>query len=478
MSSSSDNIFTLSFAGISTECSNAVSDILESLSQPELLGWFVLNTNTSDLVIVDKDVQIEPLPNQVVARLGEAKHVGPDELLLTLPITEENVCAMLTEATARLTSPQPEAEAPPATARLQVKRMAKVAKPLPIEFDETDEFEPHPAYQQMHVEDVAAPVTPKSFEPQQPREAVPLPDPEEAVDISEHAREVSTPEAAPAPQPRPAPLKMTARLEMPAAPPTQARVAPPVEQIAPAGQPETRPNPPTSNGLSWSWDQPGVSPLAQKGGTPADAPSENLTLGDAWAEVAMVLYSIMQNSQPVIAEMSVAGTDTIQIDFRFRAFSTDVPIENLPCAPIRAAIRTVTAQPEWPPAFALPGQSLDKLLWFVGINAFSGAPAPWIKPEERYRLQRWPNFTEMSYRPEHMRMTALIGNAFLSPEEIALQARVPVETAVRMINAYSLMGLLQATVVPERASAFEDTHAYPPYDAAGPISRWLQKFGL
>ncbi|MBC2666007.1 hypothetical protein H7F51_10755 [Novosphingobium flavum] len=200
----------------------------------------------------------------------------------------------------------------------------------------------------------------------------------------------------------------------------------------------------------------------------------------AWAETALTLYSIMQNSAPVIAEISIASNALVQADFRYRAFSSTAPIEELPAAPRQVTIRTVSPPPDWPPSFALPGQPLDKLLWFVGYNAFDGAPAPWLHPEDRYRLQRWPNFTEIAYQLDHMRMTAMIGNAYMNPRELAGACGAPFDSAQRMINAYSLMGLLQTSpqVSAPPVALSPPPGQEPPAAKAGLFARLRQKFGL
>lgn len=212
---------------------------------------------------------------------------------------------------------------------------------------------------------------------------------------------------------------------------------------------------------------------------PMPAPVAAPTVLDPWAESAITLYSIVQNSAPVIAEMNIAATNSVLIDFRYRAFVSDEPIENLPCNPSRVLIRTEVAQPGQPPAIPLPGTGIDQLLWYVGINAFDGKPAPWIRSEDRYRLQRWPNFTEITYQMDHMRMTALIGNAFMNAQEMADAAGVPIETAVRMVNAYSLMGLLQTAVVQQPAVAI-NTQQQPLASRSvnGFFSKLRDKLGL
>lgn len=163
----------------------------------------------------------------------------------------------------------------------------------------------------------------------------------------------------------------------------------------------------------------------------------------AWDQIAVALYSIVQNSAPAVAEIRVENLDMIRIDFRFRAYNSRIPLEQVAANGSRIAIRSTLVEAYRPPIVNLPGESLDKLFWFIGSQAFHGTGAPWLKPEDRYRLRRWPNFTELNHAVADMRAAAAIGNCFLNAAELASAAGISVESATRTLNAYSLMGLLE-----------------------------------
>ena len=171
--------------------------------------------------------------------------------------------------------------------------------------------------------------------------------------------------------------------------------------------------------------------------------TEHQEFSAAWDQIAVALYSIVQNSAPAVAEIRVENLDMIRIDFRFRAYNSRIPLEQVSANGSRIAIRSTLVEAFRPPIVNLPGESLDKLFWFIGSQAFHGTGAPWLKPEDRYRLRRWPNFTELNHAVADMRAAAAIGNCFLNAAELASAAGISVESAIRTLNAYSLMGLLE-----------------------------------
>ena len=60
----------------------------------------------------------------------------------------------------------------------------------------------------------------------------------------------------------------------------------------------------------------------------------------------------------------------------------------------------------------------------MGLNAFDGRAAFWLSPDDRYRLTRWPNLTQHSHNLSHVRMIAVLGNAFGIDEGIVVDTHV------------------------------------------------------
>jgi hypothetical protein len=182
-----------------------------------------------------------------------------------------------------------------------------------------------------------------------------------------------------------------------------------------------------------------------------------------WTQAAMAVQAVLSLSTPVHLKMSIESHEPLLIDFRHHAFSWSTPLEAFPVDAVHTGLQTVPTSAGDPPFFELPGQDLDGLLWVMGLNAFDGRAAFWLSPDDRYRLTRWPNLTRHSHNLSHVRMIAVLGNAYASVAELAAYADVEVSDAQRMINALSLMRILTAsaaapaaTMVPEAADAKRD----------------------
>ncbi|MBI5160848.1 MAG: hypothetical protein HY996_05470 [Micrococcales bacterium] len=162
-----------------------------------------------------------------------------------------------------------------------------------------------------------------------------------------------------------------------------------------------------------------------------------------WGNSAVEIHRVGTIPVPVTMRLEVADHPPIVIDFARRTYSATLPFDRYPIHPGSVAITAEAVAPGSPAPFPGIGVQLDGLLWAVGITAFEGSAAPWLRPSDRYRLSRWPNFTELPHTMDYIRMTALLGAGFLSLPELCAGASVSVGQAQRILNALSLMGGLQ-----------------------------------
>jgi hypothetical protein len=167
--------------------------------------------------------------------------------------------------------------------------------------------------------------------------------------------------------------------------------------------------------------------------------------GIGWDDTALALHSIRLMNAPMLVMLEPEGYPPVYIDLPRRVFHWRIAMEDFPVEPLSVRIETESVDADAPNRFRSAGRSIDKLLWSIGQTAFRGSPAPWLRPGERYRLTSWPNFTELNHTFDHMRMTAHIGNAPLSASELAAVATSDAAAVQRMINAYSLLGILKIT---------------------------------
>lgn len=193
-----------------------------------------------------------------------------------------------------------------------------------------------------------------------------------------------------------------------------------------------------------------------------------------WAGAALTLNSVQSTRVPMLIELGVAGHPTILIDPRHQAYDWALDLEWFPDHPTGVVVSVELVGESAPAPFALPGKSLDELLWKVGRAAFPERLAPWLEDGDGYRLTRWPNWTTLHPDTDHIRQTAMLANSVLTIEYLAGLSGRGIDTTRTLVNALSLMGVLHtipaAQLVPAAAPA-----ALP---EGSLFQRLRQRFGL
>ncbi|MEO5535948.1 MAG: hypothetical protein ABIR17_12555 [Pseudolysinimonas sp.] len=191
-----------------------------------------------------------------------------------------------------------------------------------------------------------------------------------------------------------------------------------------------------------------------------------------WASAAVAIHSVRRIPTPVLLRLDVVGHGSLSIDFRHHAYAWDVPLDHFPEAPAAVLVETHPTTEDAPPPFALPGRDLDGLLWLIGRHAFIDEPASWLWADDRYRLTRWPNLAQLPITLDEVRMTAMLGNADATPAELAAAGGVTEAAAQRVVNAFSLMGILRASAVAPAPVA------EPQVQVSGLFARLKARLGL
>jgi hypothetical protein len=163
----------------------------------------------------------------------------------------------------------------------------------------------------------------------------------------------------------------------------------------------------------------------------------------------MAVHAVRRMPNPVLLRLDIVGAGSVTIDTARTEYAGDLVLTSALAVPECVVIATHPAT-----GIPLPGaRDLDPLLWFVGLNAFDDRPASWLWPDDRYRLVRWPNLLDAG--TADIRMFAALANAHLSPAELASVAGTDGAAARRVINALTLMGVLDTS-----------SHVPPPQPAA------------
>lgn len=193
-----------------------------------------------------------------------------------------------------------------------------------------------------------------------------------------------------------------------------------------------------------------------------------------WAGAALTLHSVQSTRVPMLIELGVAGHPTIMIDARHQAYDWALDLEWFPDHPTGVVVSVELVGETAPSPIALPGKSLDELLWKVGRAAFPERLAPWLEHGDGYRLLRWPNWSSLHPDTDHIRQTAVLANTVLTIEQLAGVSGRELESTRVLVNALSLMGVLM--VVPAAQLAPRAPQEVLPEGSL--FQRLRQRFGL
>ena len=201
-----------------------------------------------------------------------------------------------------------------------------------------------------------------------------------------------------------------------------------------------------------------VGPVAP-GAPPADAPfaagptpAPPAPVSVGWAGAAMAVRGVHQIARPMLLGLTPDGHGTIAIDPRYHLFVWSTPLSEFPVDPGVVDIATYPLAPDAP---SLAGRTLglDPLLWLIGLHAFGGRRAPWLRAGDKYRLRRWPDFDVLPADDEQVHIIRSSVKSLARVDKLARIAGVEQAAAQAVVNALSLMGALRRLAGKEGAPA-------------------------
>lgn len=175
-----------------------------------------------------------------------------------------------------------------------------------------------------------------------------------------------------------------------------------------------------------------------------------------WSRLALRLRTAIELDEDLMLEVVADGGPALVIDVPGRTFWWPHPISDFPLR-----VRTLSITPIDPRSFDADsaGDDLEPLLWQIAHASFEGDRAHWLKPNDRYRLRRWPNLTLLPHDTDQVQAMSVLGQASLTSHEFASVSGLEPLDAGRLLSALSLMGLLR--VQPTTTQSFA-----PPLAAA------------
>jgi hypothetical protein len=183
---------------------------------------------------------------------------------------------------------------------------------------------------------------------------------------------------------------------------------------------------------------------------------------DGWAGAATAIHALRQIPRPILISLTPRGHRAIAIDPRTNVYVWDVPLTEFPADPGSVVIGTYPIEGD-APGLAGTQLGIDPLLWMIGLNAFPGTLATWLREGDKFRLRWWPEFERFPHTPDQARLIKTVAKGMMTVDKLATLARVSRGDAACVINALSLMGALRRLESPKGAPALPPVTAE--YDA-------------
>lgn len=169
-----------------------------------------------------------------------------------------------------------------------------------------------------------------------------------------------------------------------------------------------------------------------------------------WAAAAMGIHSTRQMARPILISLSIPGYDPIGVDLRHHTYAWPSPLTDFPREPGEVQVGTYSVEGD-SPGFAGKSRGLDPLLWMIGLNAFPGRIASWLRYGDKYRLKRWPDLDVLPHTPDQLRAIRTLAKGLMTVDKLAQRTPVGVGAAHDVVNALSLMGALRRVEAPDGA---------------------------
>lgn len=176
----------------------------------------------------------------------------------------------------------------------------------------------------------------------------------------------------------------------------------------------------------------------------------------------MGIHSVRRMALPILISLQPEGLPPIGIDLRDLTYVWRAPLSAFPRDPGVVRFGTYSVESD-SPGFVGAALDLDPLLWMIGLNAFRGQRATWLRPDDRYRLKRWPDLDALPQEPVQARAIKALAQGLMSVEKLAARLGGDVVAAQQTVNALSLMSALRrvesgraAPILPPITAEFEE----------------------
>jgi hypothetical protein len=183
-----------------------------------------------------------------------------------------------------------------------------------------------------------------------------------------------------------------------------------------------------------------------------DAPPPPPAFPEGWSGPAMAIQAVRQIPRPILVSLVPSALPPIVIDLRYLTYDWDAPLTSFPVDPGPVQVGTHFLD-EDPRELSARAAGVDPLLWLIGLHAFGGARASWLRAGDRFKLKWWPDLDVMPHTPEQARVVKALAGGLMTVEKLAQKAKVDAAVAHDVVNALSLMSALRRVEGPGAAPA-------------------------
>ncbi len=186
--------------------------------------------------------------------------------------------------------------------------------------------------------------------------------------------------------------------------------------------------------------------VAPPPGAPFAAPGQSATppppSSPGWGTAATAIHGLQQIARPVLMSITPDGHGSIAIDLRHQAYVWSTPLSEFPTDPADVILGTYPIDGE-APGLAGDTRGIDPLLWMIGLHAFPGSRASWLRDGDKYRLKWWPDLDLLPATDNQLRTVKTLVKSLMTVEKLAQLTKLSVDEVQPVVNALSLMGALR-----------------------------------
>lgn len=163
---------------------------------------------------------------------------------------------------------------------------------------------------------------------------------------------------------------------------------------------------------------------------------------DSNSGIAESLYELMRSKSP---DLHVVESDagTLLITPASRSANVDAPFAEADIQSWLEAGQVRVRRVDGPLVQHAPeSQSIDPLLWSLGLTRTYGQLLHAVPAEAKLKLKHWPDFGRLAHQALHFRLAALLARGGYTAQELAVASGYPIAEVSAFINACAMCDLL------------------------------------